>query len=814
MKAILFWILLATASFGAEVILPSKVTLDGAEARHRIITVKQADGLLTGEVAKPKYTSSNEKVVVIEDGQLIPKGNGTATISTGTAKAQVTVTNFDQAFQWSFSNHVLPVISRNNCNTGACHGAIDGKGGFRLSLKGYDPPGDYYTMTREMQGRRVEVANPAHSLLLTKPTMATPHKGGKQIDPRSFDYRVLAEWVANGAAAPKADEAKLDHLEILPDQSLLTVNDRQQLIVRAHYTNGRIEDVTHWAKFTSADQTVASVTDAGVVEIIGHGEGAVTAWFSSQVVLARVTVPFTNELPADTFSKLNKNNFVDDHVLAQLKQLNLKPSPRSDDHEFIRRVYLDTIGVLPTVEEVTQFADDKAADKRDRLIDSLLQRKEYVDYWTYRFSDIFLVNGKLLRPEAVKAYYQWIRGNVEKNTPWDQFARELVVAKGSSYENGATNFYAVHQDPETMAENVSQAFLCLSINCAKCHNHPLEKWTNDQYYSFANLFSRVRTKGWGGDARNGDGLRTLYVEPRGELIQPRTGKPQPAAPLDGTPIDSNSTGDRREALADWLTSPDNPYFARAISNRIWAAFFGRGLVDPVDDLRVSNPASNEPLLQSLSDYLVEQKFNLKALTKVILQSETYQRSSQPLAENKDDTKYYSRFYPRRLMAEVLHDAINGITRSRPKFNKIVSSDGAKKDTKIYKDGTRSLELYDSSVESYFLKVFGRNERAITCECERSNQPSMVQVLHLSNGEVLNQSLASKDSVVESLVKFDGGFAQLIDIAYLMTLARHPEPRETDQFLEIFAQTPEAEHRRAIEDLFWALMTSREFLFQH
>lgn len=804
---------------GEMTILPEgELKLSGPEARHRILAVRLENERYTGAVSRTTFSSSNPEVAVVEDGIVIPKGNGQTTI---TAKSgdevcttSVVVDSIEDPFHWSFSNHVLPVLSRNNCNMGACHGAIAGKGGFRLSLKGYDPPGDFYTITRELQGRRIESADPARSLLLTKPTMAVPHKGGKQMDVRSFDYRVLSEWIVDGAPPPREDEATLLHLEVLPEASLLQMDDSQPLIVRAHYSDGTIEDVTHWAKFTSADETVASVDDDGVVSVIGHGEGAVTAWFSSQVVLARLTVPFPNEIPRSFYSKAPRKNLIDDHVLEQLEQLNLKPSRRTTDEEFVRRVYLDTIGVLPSIEEVTSFVADTDPSKRDKLIDQLLERDEFIDYWTYRYSDIFLVNGKLLRPESVKAYYYWIRENVASNTPWDQFARELVVATGSSHENGATNFYAVHQEPETMAENVSQAFLSLSINCARCHNHPLEKWTNDQYYAFANLFSRVRAKGWGGDARNGDGLRTLYVEPQGDLIQPRTGKPQPPAPLDGEPIDPDAEEDRRTHLADWLTSPENPYFAKAITNRIWAAYFGRGLVSPVDDLRLSNPASNAPLLDALSDYLVEEKFDLKKLMRLILQSETYQVSSEPLPENEADTRYFTRYYPRRLMAEVLHDAINQVTLASSDFSKLILNDGSSQKTEFYEKGTRALQLYDSAVESYFLRVFGRNNREITCECERSNQPSLVQVLSLSNGETLNENLSGEDSIVAEMIKFDGGDSQLIDIAYLRCLSRMPTPREKDQFIEIFAETPPEEKQTVIEDLFWALMTSREFLFQH
>lgn len=800
------------------VILPETIALNGPESRQHVIAVDSVGGVFHGESESPVFSSADPAVVKVENGMLVPTGDGKTTISvkskTGTATREVTVSRFGQDFSWSFNKHVLPILTRQGCNMGACHGAVAGKGGFILSLRGYDPPADHYTITREARGRRIEMADPARSLLLTKPTMATPHKGGKKLDSRSREYRILAEWVANGAVPPDSEEPVIERIEVFPALSVLKKGDRQRVLVTAHYGDGSTMDVTRWSKFASADEAIAIVDEDGVVEIIGNGEGAVSALYSSKVALARIRSPFGNNIEPEVFTKAPRANRIDELVLAQLQQLELMPGGRCSDQDFIRRAFLDTIGTMPTSDEVRTFLADEDPDKRTKLIDGLLQRDEFVDYWAYRWADVFLVNGQLLRPDAVKAYYEWIRGSVEKNLPWDEMARQLVTAKGVSTENGATNFYAVHQDPETMAENVSQAFLSLSINCAKCHDHPLEKWTNDQYYAFANIFSRVRAKGWGGDPRNGDGIRTVYVEPRGELIQPRTGEPQIPAPLDGDPIDPESPDDRREALADWLTNPENSYFSRAITNRVWAAFFGRGLVDPVDDLRASNPASNEPLLNELSGFLVENKFDLKALMRLILESETYQRSGEVLSENREDTKYYSRYFPRRLMAEVLYDGIVQATEVTTDFTNIVLRDGSTTKTEFYEPGTRALQLYDSAVKSYFLKTFGRNEREITCECERSNQPSMTQALHLSNGDTLNVKLADGKSVVSRLLKEEMDDADRVDEAYLRTLARFPTPREKEGLLALLEGAKGDERRAAFEDLFWALMTSREFLFQH
>ncbi|NDC64454.1 MAG: DUF1553 domain-containing protein [Planctomycetia bacterium] len=457
---------------------------------------------------------------------------------------------------------------------------------------------------------------------------------------------------------------------------------------------------------------------------------------------------------------------------------------------------------------------DASPGKRGRLVELLLARPEFVDYWTYKWCDVLLVTGSKLRPSSVDAYYRWIRDRVAENAPWDRFVRDLLTARGSSTENGATNYFAVHQDPETMAENTSQAFLSLSINCAKCHNHPLEKWTNDQYYAFANLFARVRAKGWGGDARNGDGVRTLFVEPRGDLLQPRTGRPQPPAPLDGAPLPPADPADRREPLAAWLTSPDNPYFTRSIVNRVWANFFGIGIVDPVDDLRTSNPASNEKLLAALCDHTVRGGYDLKALMRLILLSETYRRSSDPLPENRDDRRWFARTYPKRLMAEVLSDAIADVTGVRDSYTEIALSDGSAEKVTGYDGETRAIQLHDSAVKNYFLKTFGRNAREITCECERSNQPSLVQVLHLSNGSTINDKLAAKSGRITRILATDPAPPAIVDEAWMLALGRPPTDAERKPMEELLAAAKPEERREIVEDMYWSLLTSREFLFRH
>lgn len=823
----LFFVLLVLAvpAWAASLeIQPAQITLQGPESSQRILVLTKEGDELTGLASSEGLTleSANPAIVAIEGGTVVPKGDGKTSIkamSNGQeASVEVEVQGMGQALPWSFRNHILPIFSKAGCNTGGCHGALAGKGGFRLSLGAYNPEADHHAITREARGRRVELRDPGRSLLLTKATTALKHTGGRRIAVGSRDYRILTEWLSQGAEGPKANDVRLQGLEVFPARSTLKLGDSLPFVVRSRYRDGREEDVTHWARFASTNEAVATVSENGTVTIVGHGEGAVTAWFSSRVVLARLSVPFPNEINPEAYKRDNWGQVLDRQVVPQLKRLNLEPSPKASDHVYLRRLSLDLTGRLPSPEKTKSFLADKAKDKRDKLIEELLESPDFVDYWAYRWSDVLLINGRRLRPVGVKAYYKFIKDNVAVNTPWNEFARKIVTAKGDSHTEGATNFYAVHQDPENMAENVSQAFLSLSLNCAKCHNHPLEKWTNDQYYAFANLFSRVRAKGWGGDGRSGDGIRTIWVEPRGDLIQPRTGKPQPPAPLEGKPLDPNDPSDRREELAAWLTSPNNKQFSRSVVNRVWANFFGRGLVHPVDDLRDSNPASNEEALAALSDWFVSKFFDLKILIRTIVQSETYQRSAAVLPGNKDDDRFLSRHIPRRLMAEVLHDAVADVTGIPTDFNAVAMPDGSTQKTDFYPKGTRAVQLWDSAVKSYFLDTFGRNKREISCECERSNQPSLVQVFHISNGQTLNDKLRAKGSIVERILEQTKGQANadatIIEDAYLRCLCRFPSEKERKGFLAILAATPAEKRKEAVEDLYWAVMSSREFLFQH
>ncbi len=810
-------------------ILPGAIKLNGSGDQQRVSVVTLHANRVGPQLAASDHSLKvlDPQIATLENNLLRPVADGTtkliATNSAGaTASIDIEVTGMQSPIAPSFRHDIQSILARQGCSMGACHGALAGKGGFRLSLRGYDAEFDYQTIVRELGGRRVQIERPAYSLLLTKPTGALPHKGGLRLDVQSSDYRKLADWIGQGAKGPSTDDPKLTEITVQPVVSFLHPKDQTQLLVQAHYSDGRVRDVTHWAKFSATDEAVAMVDEHGKVSVQGSGESAVMVWFGSQVTLARMTVPFAAAATPPASNAAPPQNFIDDLNREQLALLQLTPAAPIDDAAFIRRASIDTIGRLPTVDEAKAYINDAAVDKKARLVDRLLASDDFISYWTYKWSDMLLINGTKLRPAAVETYYKWVRESIKQNKPWDQLVREIMVATGESNENGATNFYAVQQTPEEMAENACQAFMGLSIGCAKCHNHPLEKWTNDQYYALANMFSRVRAKGWGGEPRSGDGLRTLYVATSGELIQPNRGRPQKPAPLDAPEMEFEDPRDRRVVFADWLTHPSNPYFARSITNRVWANFFGLGLVETVDDMRLSNPASNEPLLSASAAYLVKQQFDLKQLMRVILNSETYGRSSefQPLRDGQtlvDDSarsqKYLASYYPRRMQAEVLLDAIDQVLETSSSFTRVEFPGADFQETKFYPKGTGAIELYDSAVESYFLKTFGRNPREITCECERTAEPSMVQVLHLSNGDTLNPKLADPNNLISRLLNANTPNEAILDELFWRALSRSPSTQEQQQFLSVLAEYG-TDRRAALEDACWSILATTEFTFNH
>jgi hypothetical protein len=627
------------------------------------------------------------------------------------------------------------------------------------------------------------------------------------IDPDSPEYRLLADWIASGAPGPKSEEAKLVRIEVLPPMVTLKPGDKFQLLVRATYSDGRQRDVTHWAKFSSAEEGVAIVNDDGLVQVRGYGEAGIAVWFSDLVAVSEVLVPFANRLPPDTFARAERRNFVDDLVLKKLEALRIPPSPLCSDAEFLRRVYLDTIGLLPTPEELQQFLADPSPDKRARWIDRLLDRPEFVDYWAYKWSDLLLISSRKLPQPAVWAFYQYVRQSVADNKPWDQFAREILTARGSNLSNGAANYFVMHRDIAELTEKTTVTFLGLSLTCARCHNHPIEKWTQDQYWALANLFSRVAQK-------NGDrpGEVIVYDLPSGDVPHLRRGIPMPPAPPDGPALDLSDPRNRREYFAAWLTSPDNPYFARALVNRVWRHFLGRGLVEPEDDLRLTNPPTNPELLDALTRDFVQHRFDVKHLIRTILNSATYQRSSQTIAENEADDRFYSHYLVRRLPAEVVLDIYSQVTEVPTVFSQIkVGTTGGVAGTDQFPPGTRALQLPDSLVVSGFLDSFGRPDRSQPCSCERMSDASMSQALHLNNGQTLNEKLRAKNGRIEKWVQEKVPLDEALRRLYRLALCREPTQKEQQQML---AALKEAQPREALEDLFWAVLTSPEFLFNH
>jgi hypothetical protein len=712
----------------------------------------------------------------------------------------------------SFRNQVIPMMTKVGCNSGACHGALAGKGGLKLSLRGYDPDADHFVLTRQSLGRRVDLLEPAKSLVLLKPTATLSHGGGQRIEVGSFDYRVLADWLAAGAPGPRSEDPRIQRLEIVPTAAILHPKDTLQVAARASYSDGSAADVTRWTKFSSSEELVASVDPNGKVAVTGQGEAAITAWYSNRVAYTRITSPLPNQVDAQVYSDALGYNYIDGLVLKKLAKLHILPSPSCTDNEFIRRACLDAAGILPKPEEVQRFVADRATGKRARLIDELLERPEFVDYWTYKWSDLLLVSTRKLPEPAVRAFHQFIQESVADNKSWDEFARDILTASGSNLENGAANYFVLHQDVADLSEATAVTFLGMSVACCRCHNHPLEKWTQDQYWSMANLFSRVALK-------KGDHRGDVIVQPllSGDVLHPRRGVAMAPAPLDATPLPRESVLDRRKYFVDWLTTPHNPYFAPAIVNRVWRNFMGRGIVEAEDDFRQTNPPTNEELLTALARDFVHGKYDPKKLIRTIMNSATYQRSSQPLPGNQADDRFYSHYLVRRLSAEVILDAYSSVTGVPTPFTQIhVGSTGGVSDYGGSPLGTRALQLADSLVFSQFLEGFGRPERTQTCSCERQQDSSVGQALHLNNGRTLNDKLRSKDSRLDVWAREKISDDKAIRRLFLLALCRQPTSSELMRFQRLLSDGASggAPRREILEDLFWAVLSTKEFLFNH
>jgi hypothetical protein len=806
------------AAAGAELkVLPSNLPLDGPGASQRLLIVVEEGKQLVGDrTGQAKFASSNPAIASVSDNGIVQAvGDGEATIAAThdgkQATAKVKVTKMKEAAVESFRNQIIPLLTKYGCNSGACHGALAGKGGLKLSLRGYDPDADHFVLTRQAAARRIDRQEPAKSLMLRKPTLAMEHGGGLKIEANSPDYRILADWIANGAPGPRAEEARIQRLEVFPAAATLKPADELQVIVRAWYSDGRAVDVTRWAKFSSSEELIAKVDDGGLVKVAGHGEAAITVWYSDLVAASRVTSPFAGgEKLAERLAQAPRRNYIDDLVLTKLLTLKVPPSVQCSDEEFVRRAFLDAAGILPKPEEVEKFLADKSPDKRARLIDALLQRPEFVDYWTYKWSDMLLVSTRRLPQPAAWSFYQFVRQSVAGNKPWDRFARDVLTASGSNLQNGAANYFVLHKDVTDLTETTSVTFLGMSITCARCHNHPLEKWTQDQYWGMASLFARVAIK-------NGDraGEVTVQAQPSGDIPHPRRGEPMPPTPLDAKPQAANSVADRRQYFADWLTAPENPYFAKALVNRVWRNFMGRGLVEAEDDLRQTNPPSNQELFDALAKDFTAHKYDVKHTIRTIMNSAAYQRSSRPLPENAADDRFYSRYLIRRLSAEVILDAYSQVTNVPTPFNQVLQGTaGGFTNYTGYPLGTRALQLPDAQVASQFLDSFGRPDRSVACSCERQQDSSVGQALHINNGKTLNDKLRAKGSRLDDWLTEKIGDEEAVRRVFLLALSRQPTPAEQTRVINLMkeAAAEQTPRREVLEDLVWSVLSGKEFLF--
>jgi hypothetical protein len=776
----------------------------------------EAGRAVADRTAEAAFASSNLAVATVDaEGVVRAAGDGeatvTATVGDRRATVLVTVKKTKEPFEWGFRAHVEPVLTKAGCNSGSCHGALAGKGGLKLSLRGYDPMADHFVLTRQAGGRRVDRTDPGQSLMLLKPTKGLPHGGGKRFETDSEEYRWLRDWIAAGAKPPQPTDAAVQLVELFPPAAVLKLQDKLRLTVRAWYADGHAEDVTTWARFSSSAEQVAAVDEEGRVTVTGPGGAAINASFANLVAGAVVTVPLPNAVDPKVFAQAPRHNLIDGPVLRKLEALHIPPSESCTDPEFIRRAFLDSTGTLPTPEEVRAFVADPRPDKRARLIDALLERPEFVDYWAYKWSDLLLVSSRKLPPPAMWAYYRWVRRAVAENRPWDRFARDLLTARGGSLENGAANYFVLHKDVAELTETTSLTFLGMSVTCAKCHNHPLEKWTQDQYWALANLFSRVGQK-------NGDRAGDVVVQslPAGDVPHPRTGRLLPPTPLDGTPLPPDDPRDRRQYFADWLTSPDNPYFAKALVNRVWKNFLGRGLVEPEDDLRQTNPPTNRELFDALAADFVAHRYDVKHLIRLVMNSATYQRSSVPAPGNEADDRFYSHYPVRRLPAEVILDAYSQVMGVPTTFDKLHTGSGERPvvPTALYPREVRAQQLPDVQLVSRLLEAFGRPERAQTCSCERTADATVGQALHLNNGQTLNDKLRAKDSLVAKWLDLKLPDDDVIGDLFLRALSREPTAAERARLMELLAEATAAkvDRREALEDLAWGVLTGREFLF--
>lgn len=779
-------------------VFPPAAKLDGPRARQRFVVLGVFDGDVRRDVTdRARLTTASDRIRVDDSGGIAAIANGHAEVVVHvggkTVGVPIEVTGAGAAPVVNFRHDIAPALTKLGCNQGACHGSQHGKGGFKLSLLGFEPEPDYIQIVKSAEGRRASPAAPEDSLIVLKPTLTVAHGGGKKMTPNGREYELICQWLEQGAPGPIDNERSVVGLRVLPSQRLMVADETQNLVVIALLSDGTERDVTDDAKFDSLSEGVARVTPAGLVSATGRGETNIMARYQGHAAMARFTIPYAANVAFD----FPAANFIDELSRAKWTELGLAPSAACTDAEFLRRSMLDVIGTTPTPDEIDAFLADPDPAKRAKLVEKLLDRPEYVDYWTLKWGDILRVNADKLGAQGMLAFNLWLREAFRSNRAASKMAEELVTAQGSIYTNGPANYFRVATGPDDLAETTAQVFMGVRLQCAKCHHHPFEAYGQDDYYGLAAYFARIRTK-------NSDefGLfgreQVIYVSDSGDVRQPRSGKVMPPKPLNDASVDDPI--DRRRALAAWLIKPDNPWFARNIVNRYWGYLMGKGLVNPIDDLRETNPASNPELLDALAKDFIDGGYDIKKLLRTILNSAVYQRSATPTPENRLDLVYFTHYLPKRLTAEQLLDAVNLATGTTEKFTQRPA-------------GTRAIALPDTNYPSYFLDTFGRPVRATACECERTADPTLGQALHLMNGEPINRKLAQNDGRLARMLKDPRlNNATLVQYLYRLTFGRPPTAAEVENAEAILSGTPN--RRQAAEDLLWGLLNAKEFLFNH
>ncbi len=791
---------------------PDKVSLKGLDdAAQLVITAGLAGGKLVDLTHDVKYEVANDRTArVTSTGRVVPLANGTTTVTAryGDKSVKIEVKNqsCDVDLPINFGNQIIPIFTKLGCNSGVCHGKASGQGGFKMSLLGFEPELDYTSLVKEARGRRLFPAAPDHSLLLLKAAGMVAHGGGKRMDAGSDEYRLIRRWIASGVPFGEKDDPVVTRISVYPEHRVLARNSKQQFAIYAHYSDGSVEDITRRAQYESNDQEIAVVSEGGLVSTLAlSGEAAVMIRYQEHVATFRATVPLGVATPEYKFPI---QTVVDKHTTAKWKSLGLVPSELASDSEFIRRVSLDLTGTLPTPKQVSDFVNSTDEKKRDKLIDRLLESPEYAYFFANKWADILRVKrrGQPDRAKGTFAFHAWIRKAIQKDKPYDLFARDILGATGDELSSPPVVWYKELNQPQEFVDDAAQVFLGLRLACAQCHHHPYEKWSQDDYWGLAAFFGRIGRKQIPvlGSAQQQGGRLAIFTVSRGQVINKKTNKPAVMKPLDGKPIEVSPYDDPRQKLVDWLTAKDNPFFARAVANRYWAHFFSRGIVDPLDDMRITNPPSNPELLDALAKELIDNKFSLKHLIKVIVKSRTYQLSSTPNEFNKHDKQNYARYYPRRMSAEVLFDAVNQVALAPAGFGGLPSDRHAP---------NRAIMLPDESFPSYFLDVFGRPQRISACECERVSEANLAQALHLLNSDEIQGKLSRAGGRADlvSSAKDTRPDAEKVDELFLWAFARKPTDEQRQVALEHIAKHP-TNKKFAYENILWALLNTKEFVF--